>query len=127
MRINSINYGTRDIAGTIPIFKNSIVLVTNKNGKYIFPKGGVKHNETTEHAALRETLEESGCIGKLIGNKIEVMHGDEKRIYYKMKVDKIRSDFPERQKRKVLVVHPQDALKNKHVSSFTKTLIKIAM
>ena len=55
------------------------------------------------------------------------MHGDEKRIYYKMKVDKIRSDFPERQKRKVLVVHPQDALKNKHVSSFTKTLIKIAM
>ena len=102
-------------------------MVTNKNGKYIFPKGGVKHNETTEHAALRETLEESGCIGKLIGNKIEVMHGDEKRIYYKMKVDKIRSDFPERQKRKVLVVHPQDALKNKHVSSFTKTLIKIAM
>ena len=106
MRINAINYGTRDIAGTIPRYKNSIVLVTNKNGKYIFPKGGVKHNETTEHAALRETLEESGCIGKLIGNKIEVMHDDEKRIYYKMKVDKIRSDFPERQKRKVLVVHP---------------------
>ena len=127
MRINAINYGTRDIAGTIPIYKNSIVLVTNKNGKYIFPKGGVKHNETTEHAALRETLEESGCIGKLIENKIEIMHGDEKRIYYKMKVDKIRSYFPERQKRKVLVVHPQDALKNKHVSSFTKTLIKIAM
>jgi 8-oxo-dGTP diphosphatase len=46
-----------------------ILLVTAKRNprNWIFPKGHVEKGETAEDAALRETVEEAGVIGKLIG------------------------------------------------------------
>jgi 8-oxo-dGTP pyrophosphatase MutT (NUDIX family) len=46
-----------------------VLLVTAKRrrGSWIFPKGHIEKGETPEAAALRETREEAGVIGKLIG------------------------------------------------------------
>jgi 8-oxo-dGTP pyrophosphatase MutT (NUDIX family) len=47
----------------------SILLVTSKKvaGNWIFPKGHVERGETDAAAALRETREEAGVDGELLG------------------------------------------------------------
>jgi len=47
----------------------SILLVSSKKepGNWIFPKGHVEHGETAREAALRETEEEAGVSGDLLG------------------------------------------------------------
>ena len=47
----------------------SILLVTSKKvaGNWIFPKGHVERGETEAAAALRETQEEAGVDGELLG------------------------------------------------------------
>jgi 8-oxo-dGTP pyrophosphatase MutT (NUDIX family) len=46
-----------------------VLLVTAKRNprNWIFPKGHIEKGETPEAAALRETKEEAGVVGKLIG------------------------------------------------------------
>jgi 8-oxo-dGTP pyrophosphatase MutT (NUDIX family) len=46
-----------------------VLLVTAKRNprNWIFPKGHIEKGETPEQAALRETREEAGVLGKLIG------------------------------------------------------------
>jgi diadenosine hexaphosphate hydrolase (ATP-forming) len=47
----------------------SILLVTSKKqpGFWIFPKGHVEPGETTAQAGVRETMEEAGVTGDLLG------------------------------------------------------------
>lgn len=46
-----------------------VLLVTAKRDpqRWIFPKGHIEPGETAEAAAVRETREEAGVVGKLIG------------------------------------------------------------
>ena len=48
----------------------SILLVTSKKtaGFWIFPKGHVEPGETAAHAGVRETEEEAGVTGDLLGS-----------------------------------------------------------
>ena len=47
----------------------SVLLVSSKKepGNWIFPKGHVERGESTQEAALRETEEEAGVDGDLLG------------------------------------------------------------
>jgi 8-oxo-dGTP pyrophosphatase MutT (NUDIX family) len=47
----------------------SVLLVSSKKepGNWIFPKGHVERGETAAEAALRETVEEAGVDGDLLG------------------------------------------------------------
>jgi 8-oxo-dGTP pyrophosphatase MutT (NUDIX family) len=46
-----------------------VLLITAKRNpkNWIFPKGHIEKGETPEAAALRETQEEAGVLGKLVG------------------------------------------------------------
>jgi 8-oxo-dGTP pyrophosphatase MutT (NUDIX family) len=67
------------VAGTVPqaggiAFRGSgrdlsILLVTSKKetGFWIFPKGHIEHGETAAQAGVRETEEEAGVTGDLLG------------------------------------------------------------
>ena len=66
----------------------SVLLVRAKKdpGIWIFPKGHIEPGETAEEAALRETLEEAGVEGELIGpvgEPLEFQSGREQvRVQY---------------------------------------------
>ena len=45
-----------------------VLLVSNRSGnRWIFPKGRLKHGERMEAAAVRETAEETGVRGAVVG------------------------------------------------------------
>ena len=54
-----------------------VLLVTAKRnpGNWIFPKGHIEKGESAEEAALRETREEAGVAGKLIGQAGALEYG----------------------------------------------------
>ncbi|KAK9115131.1 hypothetical protein Syun_021928 [Stephania yunnanensis] len=66
--------GCRQVVGCIPYrFKNDfeelevLVISSQKGQGMLFPKGGWETDESKEEAALRETLEEAGVVGKVEG------------------------------------------------------------
>lgn len=68
----------RLLSGCVPIKTNSnsidpdcklmVLLISSRHKDQLtFPRGGVKATETPEKAAVRETFEEAGCVGHVIG------------------------------------------------------------
>jgi 8-oxo-dGTP pyrophosphatase MutT (NUDIX family) len=51
---------TEDVCGVIAIYRNSILLVRGTGGKWSFPKGRRRENESFLQGALREAKEEAG-------------------------------------------------------------------
>lgn len=99
-------------SGTIPIrMKHNEVqigLITSREfpDRFIFPKGHIDKKETIEKAALRETREEAGWSGKIIGDPICVGKGlrisKTSRVYiayFPLLVSKISKDWPEKKYR----------------------------
>lgn len=99
-------------SGTIPLrIKHEEIqvgFITSREfpNLFIFPKGHIDKKETIEKAALRETREEAGWSGKIIGNPICV--GKNFKIaktsnvyiaYYPLLVSKISKDWPEKKYR----------------------------
>lgn len=60
----------RIVAGTLPIYKNQVLLckraIAPRIGYWTLPAGFMENGETTEEAALRETLEEANAHVQLI-------------------------------------------------------------
>ncbi len=96
-------------AGTIPlkIKHNEVQLgfITSREfpERFILPKGHINKSEAQERAALRETLEEAGWSGKIIGEPICV--GKSHKIsrspnvfvaYHPMLVSKSSKTWPEK-------------------------------
>lgn len=99
-------------AGTIPlkIKHNEVQLgfITSREfpERFILPKGHINKSEAQEKAALRETLEEAGWSGKIIGEPICV--GKSLKIsrssrvliaYYPLLVSKSSKTWPEKKHR----------------------------
>ncbi|KAF9361722.1 hypothetical protein BGX34_006965 [Mortierella sp. NVP85] len=103
--------GARLVAGCVPIDKQGrrVLLVgsTKKKGEWVLPKGGWENDETQEEAAARETWEEAGALGRIVGHLGEYEHKVNKRtgipesvfIFFEMEVEKIEAEYPEMRKR----------------------------
>lgn len=52
-------------AGCIPLLNDRVVLVYNRKGELVLPKGRIKPNEASRACARREALEEAGIEGTL--------------------------------------------------------------
>lgn len=88
----------RAMAGCVPVTANGhLCLVSSRHnpGLLVFPKGGVKQHEAFQAAALRETIEEAGVEGPLIGSLGEVGEC----LWYVMQVDKIHDRWAEMDQR----------------------------
>jgi len=59
---------TKSAARTVIYDKNKLFALINvKNGEYFkIPGGGIENDETPQQAAIRESIEESGCEIKII-------------------------------------------------------------
>lgn len=69
---------TLDVVGVICVEKTGkVLLVQGNGGKWSFPKGRRKENETAYQAALREALEEAGIdlAGRAVNAKIQLRYG----------------------------------------------------
>jgi 8-oxo-dGTP pyrophosphatase MutT (NUDIX family) len=45
-------------------------LITNRRGRWIFPKGFIDPGETVEQTALKEAWEEAGLQGSIVGSPV---------------------------------------------------------
>lgn len=99
-------------SGTVPIkIKNDEILlgfITSREfpDRFILPKGHIDKNETAEKAALRETREEAGWAGRIIGEPIcigknlNISHLPKVFIsYYPLLVSKVLKNWPEKKYR----------------------------
>lgn len=96
----------RQIAGCIPInYKTNKVLVISSS-KYedvwVLPKGGWECDETKEEAAIRETYEEGGVKGRVVGLLGSFIHCDSYGYpkgnvwFYELEVKTVMEDWPEK-------------------------------
>eukprot|EP01025_Chloroclados_australasicus_P059905 TRINITY_DN760_c1_g2_i1.p1 TRINITY_DN760_c1_g2~~TRINITY_DN760_c1_g2_i1.p1 ORF type:complete len:201 (-),score=36.96 TRINITY_DN760_c1_g2_i1:749-1351(-) len=120
--------GERLVAGCIPVKfiddieapENILVLqITSRNGEgWVFPKGGWETNESVEQAAQRETVEEAGVRGDLIGDVLGKFPFDSRKVYegrciahmFVMRVQEVLNKWPEQHQRNRRWVSVQEAL-----------------
>ncbi|KAG9066204.1 hypothetical protein KI688_001425 [Linnemannia hyalina] len=103
--------GARLVAGCVPIDKRGrrvLLVASSKNeGEWVLPKGGWENDETQEEAALRETWEEAGAIGKIVAHLGEYEHKYNKKtghaesifFFFEMEVERMEEKWPEMKKR----------------------------
>ena len=105
-----------------------VLLVTSKRnrGNWIFPKGHIEKGERPEDAALRETREEAGVIGKLIGPAGILEYGflgAKARVEYFL-VQFSREAGPPEDGRQRIWCDPEDALERLSYKNTRKLLRK---
>lgn len=110
-------------AGTIPFYRGKLILVTGRHNplNWILPKGGIKKGETPEHAAIRETKEESGAKGQLSKGP-GIISGN--RVYFLMKVEMLDPEFQEKGIRTVHQVTLEEALSSEFVPKRLKKVLE---
>ncbi|KAI8340506.1 NUDIX hydrolase domain-like protein [Chlamydoabsidia padenii] len=100
----------RQVAGCLPIDieKQLILLVQSSKHDHVWvlPKGGWENDETVEQAAARETYEEAGVCGDIVGLIGDYMDYDKfgqpktHFWFYEMHVKQILDQWPEMRQRK---------------------------
>ncbi|MEN8137300.1 MAG: NUDIX hydrolase [Bacteroidota bacterium] len=90
---NSVFYeNPRIVVGTIPVFNNKILLakrgIEPQIGKWNLPAGFLEVNESIEHGARRETIEETGAeISELILHTMFQANSNHLYIFYLAKLE----------------------------------------
>lgn len=108
----------RDIVAAIPVFEDMrVVFVKSKKGKWIFPKGGVKHGELPPHAARREAFEEAGVIGEVELLPLCIVRNIR---FYVLEVFDMSKTYDEAEKRERRVMTPEEALNNEELADYVK-------
>eukprot|EP00188_Purpureofilum_apyrenoidigerum_P001267 Plantae.Rhodophyta-Purpureofilum_apyrenoidigerum.ctg16805.p2 GENE.Plantae.Rhodophyta-Purpureofilum_apyrenoidigerum.ctg16805~~Plantae.Rhodophyta-Purpureofilum_apyrenoidigerum.ctg16805.p2 ORF type:complete len:192 (+),score=60.20 Plantae.Rhodophyta-Purpureofilum_apyrenoidigerum.ctg16805:134-709(+) len=95
----------RKVAGCVPVRMSGkgefeVLLVKSRwvEGVWLFPKGGVEKSESAKECAVRETREEAGVIGKLVG-KLGSFDSSTSKEKHKMFVLLVDEECDEKDKR----------------------------
>lgn len=117
----SLTSKSRKVAGAIPIYEeDKVILVSNSKGNLIFPKGGVKKNETFEKACKREAMEEGG----IEGNIREVKQIKKKGIvFFILDVVNLLDSYDEKKKRERVIISISDAKSSNRTPSYVKEIL----
>ena len=110
------------MAGCVPVTANGhLCLVSSRHtpGLLVFPKGGVKQHEAFQVAALRETIEEAGVEGPMIGSLGEVGEC----LWYVMQVNKIHDRWEEMDQRQRLFEPVNEAHLRPDLKETTRQLV----
>ncbi|ORZ23289.1 NUDIX hydrolase domain-like protein [Absidia repens] len=100
----------RQVAGCLPIdVKNQRVLLVQSSKHdhvWVMPKGGWENDETVEQAAARETYEEAGVCGNIVGLIGDYMDYDKFGFpkthfwFFEMHVQEVLDSWPEMRQRR---------------------------
>lgn len=80
------------VAGAIPVWEDRVLLckrgIEPRYGKWTLPAGFMELKESTEQAAVRETLEESGAVVTLEGafSIISIPYVDQVHLFYRARM-----------------------------------------
>ncbi len=103
-------------ASTIPVQDGKVCMVTSSNGKrWVLPKGLIDPGQTVGVAALNESWEEAGLLGILEGEPIgsyvyQKFGGECLVLVYRMTVNEVREEWPERGVRQRIWLRPEEAI-----------------
>lgn len=119
-------------SGVIPFRKKrkniEVLIITSRNGKkWIFPKGIIEPDMTSEDSAAKEAFEEAGVEGKVypkpVGAYTFTKWGDRCRVQlFTMKVKKILDSWPEASFRERKWVSVEEAKKLVQPAGLRKVL-----
>jgi ADP-ribose pyrophosphatase YjhB (NUDIX family) len=78
----------RNVVGTIPIWENQVLLcrraIEPRYGYWTLPAGFLEIGESTEHGAIRETMEEAGAEVEIqsLYSLLNVVHVEQVHLFY---------------------------------------------
>lgn len=112
----------KSLAGCLPILDgDKFVLVTSRHhpGELVFPKGKVEAGEDAGSAAKRETEEEAGIAGQIIGD-IGWIDGCQ---WFVLRVDNMADRWLEMHQRDRVVVYMDEAVSRPDLRPNTRNII----
>jgi len=103
-------------AAVIAMHQGLICLITSSSGKrWLLPKGNLEQGDKLQQTALQEAWEEAGLVGTLRNHPVgeyrfEKLGRIHRVVVFRMKVTKIKRDWPERHRRRRRWLAPGKAL-----------------
>jgi 8-oxo-dGTP pyrophosphatase MutT (NUDIX family) len=103
-------------AAVIAMRQGLICLITSSSGKrWLLPKGNLEHGHKLQQTALREAWEEAGLVGILRNTPVgeyryEKLGRIHRVVVFRMKVTKVKRDWPERNRRRRRWLRPGKAV-----------------
>jgi 8-oxo-dGTP pyrophosphatase MutT (NUDIX family) len=102
-------------AAVIAMHQGMVCLITSSSGKrWLLPKGNLEQGDKLQQTALQEAWEEAGLVGTLrdtpVGEyKYQKLGRTHRVVVFRMKVTKVKRDWPERKRRRRRWLRPGKA------------------
>jgi len=107
-----------------------VLLITNSNGKWIVPKGGIDEGHTARQTAHIECMEEAGVRGVLLNSELghysyEKADGAHRVQLFALRVTEVLSIWPENKRRKRQWLAVKEAAHRVEFSDLSRVIEKI--
>ncbi len=103
-------------AAVIAMHQGMICLITSSSGKHwLLPKGNLEQGDKLQQTALQEAWEEAGLVGTLRNTPVgeyryEKLGRVHRVVVFRMKVTKVKRNWPERNRRRRRWLRPGKAM-----------------
>jgi 8-oxo-dGTP pyrophosphatase MutT (NUDIX family) len=118
-------------AAAIALWNGRVCLVTSRSGKrWVVPKGCMERGKTADEIVLQEAWEEAGLVGKVhdepVGSYSYRKDGKRHAVkVFVMKVRKVRSKWPEQDRRERRLMRPEKAIARIQENGLRKLMQRI--